>query len=62
MRRTRDRIGVSEGVRAFLLPASDFFAWLWGLASSFYSLVESAKRLLQGLCQAKDLGAIVIEI
>ena len=68
MGRTRGKVRASRGVEALggiealLLPASDLFAKLWGLASLFYSPIELAGRLLQEFHQAQDLGAIIIEI
>ena len=64
---TRDRVRVSKGVKAskkigaLSLPTSDLLLGPWGLASSFYFLVRLARRLLQGLCSAEDLGAIAME-
>ena len=59
---TRGRVGASRGVEALLLPASDLFAEPWRLASSFCSPMGLAKRLLQGLRQAQDPGAIAMKI
>ena len=56
------RVKALERIGALLLLAFDFFVRLWGLASSSCSLVGSARGLLQGLRQARDPGAIAIEI
>ena len=58
----KDGVGASGGVGASSLPASDLLAVLWGLASSFCSPVGLAGGLLQGLRQARNPGAIAIEL
>ena len=51
-------MGASDGIRALLLPASDFPAGPWALASSFYSM-ELIGGLMQGLrWVVRDLGTI----
>ena len=59
---TKSRIGASGRVGALLLPVSDLFAGLWGLANSSCSLMGLARRLLQKLCRAQDSRAIAMEI
>ena len=68
MGRTKGGIRALREVRALkrigasLLTASDFFIGPWRPASSFCSPVGSAGGLLQRLCQARDPGAIAMEI
>ena len=49
MGRIKDRIRVSERVKALELLVSDLFARFWGSINSFCSLVRLAGGLLQGL-------------
>ena len=58
---TRGGVGASRGVEALSLPAFNLPAGPWGLASSSCSPMGSAGGLLQGLRQARDLGAIAME-
>ena len=65
MGRIRGGVGASGGVRALvgtsLLPALNLWTEPWP-ASSSYSPVVLAGRLMQRFCQARDPGAIAMEI
>ena len=55
-------IKASERVGALLLPVSDLPTGPWRRANLSCFLIRLAGRLLQGLCQARNLKAIAIEI
>ena len=46
VRGTKYGIRASGGVGALSLPISDLFAWPWGSASSSYSPISLAGRLM----------------
>ena len=62
MGKIRDRIRVSRGVKTLLLSISDFFARFWKPESSSCPPIKLIGRLIQRLCLAQDLKAIIIEI
>ena len=58
----RGRVEASGGIRALLLPASDFPARLWKLANLSCSPVRLARGLLQKFRQAQNPEVIAMEM